>query len=741
MSDHTTSPALRRTPSAARTRRAHRARRAAATLAAVGWMWAGMWAAACAPATHTAGVPAAGAPAALPSFAAHYTTEGRELTADEQIRHALARLTFGARPGDYERVRAMGVDRWIDQQLFPERIPDGAAEAFVARFPDLARPGAALLALYPPPGQALVRQAAMRRLDAVAAGDTTRPAPLMLSAADSLRLGQLRRRSYQFVGELQAARVGRAVASERQLQEILTDFWENHFSVFAGKDRLRYYLPAYDTAVRAHAMGRFRDLLGAVAHSPAMLYYLDNWQSTADSAHQTLATRQGGARGRRPDDARGPGAPGLAALAAVPDAARSLDDLPPAARARVAALPEGQRAFVARYLAFGPAERARLRARLGKGPNVGRPRGLNENYARELMELHTLGVDGGYTQQDVINVARALTGWTVNARGTRGSSAGGADGGFVFRPEMHDAGEKLILGQHFPAGRGEAEGERVLDLIARRPSTARFIARKLCVRFVSDSPSTALVQKAADAFTRSDGDVRATLAVILHSPEFFSRAAYHAKVKTPFELVASAARALGAAPDTTPRTAQLVARLGQPLFGHQAPDGWPETGDAWVNTGSILNRINFGTAVAAGRVPGVRLAQWPAYATLRTADRPAQIDGVVAALLGGEASPDTRAVLARGENLLATQAAREVGDGAPTPEADMAADAPAAAMMASADRRAARRDAREPGAAAVAREAVKPGRAAPAFGGPAPHLDPFAQLVGLALGAPEFQRR
>ncbi len=615
-------------------------------------------------------------PAPLPDFAAHYTTEGRELTADQQVRHALSRLTFGARPGDYERVRAEGVDRWIDAQLFPERLPDTLGQAVAARWPALVERGAQLIAENPPPGQLLARRAI---------------AGTPMTAQDSMQAKQLARRSYVFVGELQTARTARAVAGGRQLQEVMVDFWENHFNVFANKDRLRYYLPEYDALVREHAMGRFRDLLGAVAHSPAMLQYLDNWQSQADSTHDTLAPRReggrfAGLRRSRPVVIRGGifrpfGAGGV----------RTLDGRSGAER--------------------GPVAEA--------APAAPRRRGLNENYGRELLELHTLGVDGGYAQRDVIEVARALTGWTI--------AAPAQGGGFVFRPEWHDADAKTILGQAFPAGRGEDEGERVLDLLARHPSTARFIARKLCVRFVSDSPSAALVQRATDAFARSDGDVRATLAVILHSPEFFSRSAYRAKVKTPFELVASAARALGATADTTPRTAQLVARLGQPLFGHQAPDGWPETGAAWLNTGSILNRINFGEAVAANRLPGARLDAWPQYATLRREDRASQIDGVLGAFLGGEASPDTRAVLAKGENPLAAQAAQA----APV-MADGAADGGAT------DRGGGER---VPSPGAVAREATKPGAARPPFAGPVRPLDPFAQLVGLALGAPEFQRR
>src|SRR5262249_21072131 len=292
-------------------------------------------------------------------------------------------------------------------------------------------------------------------------------------------------------------------------------------SVFAGKGQTRLYLAQYDRdVIRPHALGKFRDLLGAVAHSPAMLFFLDNWESAADSTQPTLA------QARRPMAMRRPGRFGIFAPPPRP-------------------LPQQQQ------------QRAR--------------RGLNENYARELMELHTLGVDGGYTQKDVQEVARALTGWTFNRQ----------SGEFLFNPMIHDAGEKTILGQKFPSGRGEDEGERVLDLVASHPSTAHFIATKLARHFVSDDPPKALVDRCASTFSKTDGDIRETLRCVVTSPEFFSRSAYRAKVKTPFEVVASALRAVNASPDLTPRTAQLVARLGQPIFGRQTPDGWPDRGDAW----------------------------------------------------------------------------------------------------------------------------------------------------------------
>jgi uncharacterized protein (DUF1800 family) len=317
-----------------------------------------------------------------------------------------------------------------------------------------------------------------------------------------------------------------------------------------------------------------------------------------------------------------------------------------------------------------------------------RPRGLNENYARELLELHTLGVDGGYTQQDIIEVARALTGWTV-----RPARLG--EPTFVFNGATHDAGEKVVLGTRLPAGRGIEDGEAVLDLLARHPSTARFIARKLVVRFVSDSPPPALVDRAAHTFRTTDGDLRAVVRTIVTAPEFFSRDAYRAKVKSPFEVVVSAARALGAEPDTSAVSALAVARLGQPIYGHQAPDGWPETGAPWMNTGAILQRINFGLAVAGNRLPGARPRAWHAYAALQAAPREAQVAGVIDALLGGQASAETRDILASGENPLLARA-----------EADSSAMGPTDA----------------------------PPRRGPRVAG----LD---QIIGLALGSPEFQRR
>jgi len=582
--------------------------------------------------------PAAGARAAL---VAAIPTEPREQTADQQVHQILNRLAFGPRPGDVARVRALGVDQWITQQLAPERIDDAATAALIASGYETYHADTRELVSLGQATQQAIRERARRLAQQ---GDTTGKREVRADARrDDPQLREQLRRARRIVGDVQAVKLARAVGTERQLQEVMTDFWENHFSVFAGKGLTRLYIPAYDRdVIRPHALGRFRDLLGAVAKSPAMLFYLDQFQSTVDSTHTPLRA-----------------------------------------------------------------------GRLPRGRASQRPLGLNENYARELLELHTLGVDGGYTQRDVVEVARALTGWTMLPRqGT----------GFTFRPEIHDADAKLVLGHRLAAGRGIEDGEEVLDILARHPATARFVARKLAIRFVSDDPPAALVDRASQTFLRTDGDIRETVRTIVTSPEFFSRAAYRAKVKSPFELVVSALRAIGASPDTTPRSAQLVAFLGAPIFGHQAPNGWPETGEAWMNAGAILNRINFGLALAGGRVPGASVARWPDAARLRSAPRAQQVDAVVAAFLAGQASPDTREILTSGENPLAAKlagGAEPISDPSASPTSGENDDT--MAMQPAGPRRAG-------------------GARGAALGRPV-QLEGLAQVVGLAIGAPEFQRR
>ena len=583
----------------------------------------------------------------------------RKQSAEQQVNHALSRLTFGPRPGDAEKVRQMGVDRWIAWQLQPDRIDDSRTEGFFSAFEAYHTSASELQRKYPPPAQLLNRLG----------GDRSK-----LSRADSAQLQESQQGLRKVTTELEGGRVDRATLTERQLQEVMTDFWLNHFTVYIQKNpQERYHIAEYeDETIRPNALGKFRTLLEAVAKSPAMLIYLDNALSQADSNRPHLVAAGGGRGGR------GGGRPAMA--------------------------------------------RQQLANR--------RPAGLNEKYGRELLELHTLGVDGGYTQQDVINVARALTGWTVEP-----PQRGG--GGFYFAPAMHDAGEKVVLSQTLKAGRGIEDGEQVLDIVARHPSTARYISFKLARRFVSDVPPEALVERAAATFRRTDGDIREVVRTIITSPEFFSRSAYKSKVKSPFEVVVSAMRALGAQPDATPRAAQLVASLGEPIYGHQSPNGWPETGDQWMNTGAILNRINFGTLVAANRLSGASATNWAGAENLRDAPLDKQVDGVIAAFLSGEASPDTRAILMSGENpFLKTAAAMDTTGGA----AKMAVPDPDPPMMMP--------ERRPPAPGAPGQRPPGPGQGTPGAGpfaalgfGRLPELKGLPLLVGLAIGSPEFQRR
>ena len=547
-------------------------------------------------------------------------TDGpREMTQEQQVRQVVNRLTFGARPGEYTRVRKIGVDRWVGEQLAPDAISDERAEQFLSRYPSIFQDEATLARIYGAPGD--LRKAGGASPDTAA-----------IRAAD--------RASNNVITNLREAKVARAVLSERQLREVMTDFWENHFSIFADKGADRYMLVQFDDSVRAHALGNFRALLGAVAHSPAMLFYLDNWTSRSDSDRVTLAEV---------------------------DAFRK--------RAAAEARYEKGRSEVfidrAGRMTIGDPN---VRPPAQYHPSVRHGKGLNENYGRELMELHTLGVDGGYTQEDVIEAARILTGWTIRDPNHVGA--------FYFNAGMHDAGQKEFLGYNFPAGHGEDEGERLLDIVAARPATAHFIALKLCRRFVSDSPSTDLVDRAAAMFTRTNGNIAEVMRTIIGSPEFFATSAYRAKVKSPFEMVVGALRALDATPDTLQRAVQAISRLGEPLWGHVAPDGYPETGDAWINTGSILNRINFGIQVAAGQIPGASLKTWPPATALASAPRHVQVDSVVSILFGGDVSPQTRHILNEGNNPMA-------GPGSNAARANQ---------------------------------------------------NQLAQLVGIALGAPEFQR-
>jgi uncharacterized protein (DUF1800 family) len=518
------------------------------------------------------------------------------LTEEQRIVHVLNRLGFGARPGDVERVKAIGLENYINQQLNPEKIADVVAEDKVKDLAVLKMSTADLYEKYPQPGQ-LIRQLQNRGMlpkDLAEAQDNQknpRENPEYRKLIQEYYKENGLEQPQRIVAELQASRILRAVYSERQLQEVMVDFWTNHFNIFAGKGADRWLLPGFDRdTIRPHAMGKFSTLLQATAQSPAMLFYLDNFQSV--SPQSVIAANRG--------------------------------------RAQAQMMNEQQQ----------------------------RPRrGINENYARELMELHTLGVDGGYTQKDVQEVARCFTGWTIFQ--PRGGAAAlnaikGEDaparrpparpaGTFFFNLRAHDDGEKVVLGQKIPAGGGFNDGLMVLDMLARHQATAKFIATKLVRHFVTDTPPPALVNRVAAAFTKSDGDIRETLKAIFFSNEFNSPEAYRAKVKRPFELAVSAIRILGADTNGGPGTHQWIARMGEPLYGYQTPNGYSDAAESWVNTGALLERMNFGVALAGNRIPGTRvdLAKLAGANT----DKSKLIDESLKTILAGEVSATTKQTL------------------------------------------------------------------------------------------------
>jgi uncharacterized protein (DUF1800 family) len=519
----------------------------------------------------------------------------KQIPKEERITQALNRLTFGARPGDAAQVRTIGLRKWIDLQLHPESIPENPVLAEKLRTLDtLTMSTGELVSNYPTPqmvrqmvsGQLpfpsdpdrrlIVQKLAARAERKLGQDNQPNPgAPAAQALGDLLTREQLRalrtgspqervaafqalpsekrdeviaalpagmrqglfqiappelRRKLELANgpqqvvarDLMEGKLLRAIYSERQLDEVLTDFWFNHFNIFLDKGADRYMVTEYEReAIRPHVLGKFRELLEATAKSPAMLFYLDNWQSVG------------------------------------PDAPR----------------PRGQ------------GNRAR--------------RGLNENYGRELLELHTLGVDGGYTQKDVTEVARCFTGWTINQ-----PQRGGA---FVFNTRLHDRGEKVVLGTTIAAGGGMEDGEKVLDIVARHPSTARFISRELAQRFVADEPPAPLVDRMAQTFLKTDGDLREVMRAMFDSKEFWSVGAYRSKMKSPLEMVASAVRAVSGDVDYAFALANQVAQLGQPLYRKQEPTGYSNSSQEWMNSSGLLARMNFAVQLANGKVPGVKV--------------------------------------------------------------------------------------------------------------------------------------
>jgi uncharacterized protein (DUF1800 family) len=490
-----------------------------------------------------------------------YSQFHQPLTKDQEILHALNLLTFGPRPGDVESVRKMGLKKWIDLQLHPERIEENPELVERLQPLETLHMSAAEIADHYPPPQLLrammnrslplpadpeARQRAQMQIQRLRAREEAKdddqakakvpgkggdPLPQamrqqVLATTDPVERRKLvadRTPQQALAYDLNEAKLYRAIYSSRQLEEQMADFWFNHFNVFLDKGADRILTSTYERdAIRPHVFGKFRDLLEATAESPAMLFYLDNWQSV------------------------------------------SPDRMP-------------QRAFA----------------------KAKQARGLNENYARELMELHTLGVDGGYTQEDIIQVARCFTGWTIT-QPNRG-------GEFTYNDRVHDKGEKTVLGVKIPAGGGRGDGEKVLDILARHPSTARFISTKLAQKFVADDPPSELIDRMTKTFRDTDGDIRAVMSAMFDSKEFFSEGAFRTKVKTPLELIVSAVRATDAQVDFAIPLATQIAQLGEPLYRKIEPTGYSSANSEWVNSAALLARMNFALALTANRVPGSRV--------------------------------------------------------------------------------------------------------------------------------------
>jgi uncharacterized protein (DUF1800 family) len=488
-----------------------------------------------------------------------YAEFQKKITPDQEILHALDRLTFGPRPGDIEAVKKMGLSKWIDLQLHPERIPEDEALAkLVEPLVEPSVPAAlgqvafrlaadvqgrmSLQQMLTPQQIQLLRTGSDKEgldllatfsrekvVQALAAMPAVRPRLAPLLDADLRMMVDAAAPTPAQPGQiLSQGKLYRALQSDRQLEEVLVDFWYNHFNVDAGKGSVRAMVTAYERdAIRPHVLGKFRELLEATANSPAMLFYLDNYQSSV------------------PMPAPAP-----------PINGRPLLKLPAA-------------------------------------------RGLNENYARELMELHTLGVDGGYSQKDIVEVARCFTGWTIDTPGRGGP--------FRFDAAMHDTGEKTVLGVTIPAGGGKEDGEKVLDILAKHPSTARFISRELAQRFVADDSPPPLIERMAKTFRDSDGDIRAVLTTMFASKEFFSTGAYRAKLKTPFEMVVSAVRATGAQVENAAPLASQISAMGEPLYRKLEPTGYSNLGSDWTSSAGLMFRMNFAMDLVQNQVSGVKV--------------------------------------------------------------------------------------------------------------------------------------
>lgn len=564
----------------------------------------------------------------------------KNLTEDQKIMHVLDRLGFGASPGDIERVKAIGINKYIELQLDPASIDNSVIDRKLQNYEILNMKTSDIFAKYPNPGNLLRmlqgnnrngRQNQPNQNTAMENDEKNQKEMQMERQERRKELREIYQKydlkpANQIMTQIQSARIIRATYSERQLEEAMVDFWANHFNVYSKKAATRWFIPSYERDVlRQNALGNFKDLVVGTAQHPAMLFYLDNFQSVSPNSNNN--------GNRRQQNAMRNGSLNPRARQRLKD--RGLTDEQIDQRIKQAQNRQNQQ----------------------------NQRGINENYARELMELHTLGVDGGYSQEDIKEVAKAFTGWTIfDPRGYRktagneiqgkedqqiirqarqlGISPDTESGKFVFVDRLHEQGAKTVLGQKVNEG-GMKDGLKVIDILVSQPSTAKFIAKKLAVKFVNDNPSEALVERVAKVFQDSRGDIKTTLRALFNDKEFFAPENYRAKIKTPFELLVSSLRALNVETNGSNGLIALLDRMGEPLYGYQAPTGYPDTAQDWVNTGALLERMNFAVALASNRIPQTKV-------DLRQfAGRNAEVilEKSIAQILNGEISANTKSML------------------------------------------------------------------------------------------------
>lgn len=493
------------------------------------------------------------------------------LSEEQAAAHLLSRFTYGATPGEIDEVLKTGLEKWFSQQL-DAQLPDDTLNRLLDKYDALKLSNTEVVNQYPKNAQVLrmAISAGVVNKDSV---KTDRKAYRNLLQNYMQQNGMKPEQDLfrQFINQ----KILRAAYSNNQLQEVMTSFWFNHFNVSITKNDCAQFIPAYERdVIRPNALGKFNDILLATAKSPAMLYYLDNFTSSA--ANDNMPINKGLKRRQLMQNT----------LVQTTDTTRQ----------------------------------ATLMNKLQKARKV---QGLNENYAREVMELHTLGVDGGYTQQDVTQAAKILTGWTIYPIGQYGKLAKNVmdragddklkdrgfvhDGDFLFNANRHDKTEKTVLGKHFGPDGGYQEGVQLLSMLAHNQATAKFISRKIAIRFVSDNPPQSLLDKMTKTFLANDGDIKQVLITMVTAPEFWSASAVREKTKSPFELAIGSVRSLHANIEQPYQLYNWINKMGEKVYYYQAPTGFPDKGQYWINTGALLNRMNFGLALASGRIPGVKI--------------------------------------------------------------------------------------------------------------------------------------